>query len=208
MKLGVLGGTFDPVHNGHLMIAEAALSQASLSEVLFIPAGRPRFKDEESVTAARHRLRMVELAILGKPAFRLSAMEIERGGVTYSVDTLRELKSGLRPPDELFFIMGWDSLANFPSWHRACELISLCRLIIVPRAGWPEPDMVLLEQRLPGLSQSLILLNSPVIEISSYDIRQRVRNGSDIRGLVPDAVADYIGEKELYMCQGLPSHPE
>ena len=104
MKLGVLGGTFDPVHNGHLMIAEAALSQASLSEVLFIPAGRPRFKDEESVTAAGHRLRMVELAILGKPAFRLSAMEIERGGVL-CVDTLRE-KSGLRPRMNSF--SSWD----------------------------------------------------------------------------------------------------
>lgn len=198
MKLGVLGGTFDPVHNGHIMMAEAALLHLNLSEVVFIPAGCPRFKGKESVTAAKHRLKMVELAIVGKPSFRLSAMEIERRGVTYTVDTLRELKSSPEPQDELFFIMGWDSLKELPLWHRPSELISLCRLIVVPRAGCPKPDIAELEKVVPGLSLRIIMLDEPQIEISSSDIREDVKNGADIRGLVPGAVADYIAENGLY----------
>lgn len=179
-------------------MAEAALSRLNLAEVLFIPAGNPRFKENESVGDAAHRLKMVELAIAGKPPFQLSAMEIERGGVTYTVDTLRELKSGLEPQDELFFIMGWGSLAELPLWHQAAELITLCRLVVVPRAGCPKPDIAELEKDMPGISQSIIMLDSPVIEISSSDIREKVRSGQDIRGLVPDAVADYIAEQGLY----------
>ncbi len=198
MRLGVLGGTFDPVHNGHIMMAEAALSQLNLSLVLFIPAGRPRFKGNETVTAAKHRLRMVELSIAGKPCFQLSDMEVRRGGVTYTIDTLRELKSSLSPRDELFFIMGWDSLKELPLWHRPLELISLCILVVAPRAGCPEPDLTELEKEVPGLSQRLVMLDEPQIEISSSGIREKVRNGADIRGLVPEAVADYIVEKGLY----------
>lgn len=198
MKLGVLGGTFDPIHNGHLMMAESALRHLGLSQVLFVPAGRPRFKNRRAVSAARHRLRMVELAIDGKPSFRLSAMEIERRGVTYTVDTLRELKSGLEPADELFFIMGWDSLAELPLWHQPSDLISLCNLVAVPRAGYAKPDLTILEKKITGLSQRLFMLNEPVVDISSSDIRNRARDGLDIRELVPDSVADYIAENGLY----------
>jgi len=198
MKLGVLGGTFDPIHNGHILMAESALFHLNLNQVLFIPAGRPRFKDRNAVTAARHRLRMVELAIDGKPSFRLSAMEIGRRGVTYTVDTVRELKSGLEPADELFFIMGWDSLKDLPSWHRPSDLISRCSIIAVPRAGYAKPDLNLLEKKIAGLSQRLFMLDEPVVDISSSDIRNRVRDGLDIRTLVPDAVADYIAGKGLY----------
>jgi nicotinate-nucleotide adenylyltransferase len=198
MKTGVLGGTFDPIHNGHILMAESALSHLNLFEVLFIPAGCPCFKSKKAVTPARHRLRMVKLAIAGKPSFRFSAMEVERAGVTYTVDTIRALKSSLEPQDELFFIMGWDSLKEFHLWHQAAELISLCRLVVVPRAGCPKPDIAELEKEIPGLMQHIIMLDSPVIEVSSSDIRQRVKNGMDIRGLVPDAVAEYIAEKGLY----------
>jgi nicotinate-nucleotide adenylyltransferase len=198
MKLGVLGGTFDPIHNGHVLMAESALSHLNLSEVLFIPAGCPYFKNSGMVTAVEHRLKMVELAIFGKPLFRFSAMEVERGGVTYTIDTIRELKSSLEPQDELFFIMGWDSLKELPLWHQAAELITLCRLVVVPRAGCPKPDLAELEKEIPGLIQSIIMLDSPVIEVSSSDIREKVKNGDDVRGIVPDAVAEYISEKGLY----------
>jgi nicotinate-nucleotide adenylyltransferase len=199
MKLGVLGGTFDPVHNGHILIAETVLSHLSLDRVLFIPAGQPCFKSNRPVTAAVHRLRMAELAIAGKPCLRLSDMEVERGGVTYSVDTLRQLKGSLEPRDELFFIMGWDSLKELPLWRHPSELISLCILIAVPRAGCPQPDIIELEKEVPGLSQRLIMLDEPRIEISSSCIREKVRNGADIRGLVPEAVADYIATNGLYL---------
>ncbi len=106
MRIGVLGGTFDPIHNGHILMAEKALSHLNLSEVVFIPAGRPRFKEEQQVTEEEHRLLMVQAAIAGKPSFRLSAMEIDREGVTYTVDTVRELAGHLGGGDELFFIMG------------------------------------------------------------------------------------------------------
>ncbi|MFA6347419.1 MAG: nicotinate-nicotinamide nucleotide adenylyltransferase, partial [Dehalococcoidales bacterium] len=131
-------------------------------------------------------------------SFQLSAMEIERGGVTYTVDTLRELKSGLELQDELFFIMGWGSLAELPLWYQPVEIISLCKLIVVPRAGFPKPDLTQLETDVPGISDRVIMLDEPQIEISSSDIREKVKNGKDIRGLVPDAVADYIAEMGLY----------
>ncbi len=198
MKLAVLGGTFDPIHNGHILMAEAALSHLNLTEVLFIPAGNPRFKGNESVSDAAHRLKMVELAIAGKPSFGVSATEIERGGVTYTVDTLRELKSSLESQDELFFIMGWGSLAELPLWYQPVEIISLCNLIVVPRAGFPKPDLTQLETDVPGLSNRVIMLDEPQIEISSSELREKVKNVEDIRGLVPDAVADYIAEKGLY----------
>jgi len=198
MKQGVLGGTFDPVHNGHIKMAEEACSRLGLDEVLFIPAGHPRFKENEPVTEAVHRLRMVELAIAGRPSFRLSAMEIERGGVTYTVDTIRELAGRLKPQDVLFFIMGWDNLQNLPLWRSPSELISLCRLVVIPRAGCPKPDLSRLEKQVGGLSQRVVMLDKPVIEISSSDIRERVKAGIDIRELVPEAVADYISENNLY----------
>ena len=141
---------------------------------------------------------MVELAIAGKPSFQLSAMEIERGGVTYTVDTLRELKSGLELQDELFYLMGWGSLAELPFWYQPVEIISPCKLIVVPRAGFPKPDLTQLETDVPGISDRVIMLDEPQIEISSSDIREKVKNGKDIRGLVPDAVADYIAEMGLY----------
>jgi len=179
-------------------MAEAALSHLNLTEVLFIPAGNPRFKGNESVSDAAHRLKMVELAIAGKPSFGVSATEIERGGVTYTVDTLRELKSSLESQDELFFIMGWGSLAELPLWYQPVEIISLCNLIVVPRAGFPKPDLTQLETDVPGLSNRVIMLDEPQIEISSSELREKVKNVEDIRGLVPDAVADYIAEKGLY----------
>jgi nicotinate-nucleotide adenylyltransferase len=198
MRLGILGGTFDPIHIGHILMAEEAAARLNLSEVIFIPAGRPRFKEDSRVTEAEHRLRMVKLAIGQKPSFRLSTMEIDRGGVTYTVDTVRELAGHLAPQDELFFIMGWDSLKELPLWRSPSELISLCRLVVVPRAGCPKPDLSQLETKIFGITKRLIMLDKPEIEVSSSEIRERVRLGFGIDGLVTETVAAYIAENGLY----------
>jgi len=198
MKLGILGGTFDPIHNGHILIAETVLSRLDLAEVLLIPAGNPRFKNGGAVTDACHRLKMVELAAAGKPLFRVSAMEVERRGITYTVDTLRELKDKLGAQSELFFVMGWGSLAEFPLWHKPSEIISLSKLVVVPRQGLPKPDLAELDRKIPGLAKQTIMLDEPLVELSSSDIRGRIKNGADIQGLVPDSVAAYIAENRLY----------
>jgi len=198
MKLGVLGGTFDPIHNGHILMAEEASCRLNLKEVIFIPAGHPYFKEDLQVTGAEHRLRMVQLAIAGKPSFRLSTMEIDRVGVTYTVDTIRELARHLAPQDELFFIMGWDNLRELPMWFRPSELISLCKLVVVPRADCLPPDLSQLETKIFGITQRVIMLDKPEIEISSSEIRERVRLGVRIDGLVPGPVAGYIAENGLY----------
>lgn len=198
MKTGILGGTFDPVHIGHMAMAEEARRRLELDEVLFIPAGRPWLKVDKHISPARHRVNMVRLAIDGRPYLRLSKMEIERAGPTYTVDTIAQLKSQMSPADELYFILGWDNLEDLPRWKEPARLISLCRLVSVPRAGSPVPDPDALEAAVPGLSKRLIMLDKPEIDISASVIRQRVSRGLSIEYLVPEAVAGYIAEQGLY----------
>jgi len=198
MKIGILGGTFDPVHIGHMAMAEEARRRLELDEVLFIPAGRPWLKVDKHISPARHRVNMVSLAINGRPYLRLSKMEIERAGPTYTVDTIAQLKSQMGADDELYFILGWDNLEDLPRWKEPARLISLCRLVAVPRAGSPVPDPDALEAAVPGLSKRLIMLDKPEIDISASVIRQRVSRGLSIEHLVPEAVAGYIEEQGLY----------
>jgi len=141
---------------------------------------------------------MVRLAIAGKPCFKASTMEIERRGPTYSVDTVAEMKQKINENDELFFIIGWDKLAELPRWHQPQRLVSFCRLVVVPRAGFPVPDLALLEASIPGISQRVIMLDKPHIDISASIIRERVRQGLSISHLVPEAVEKYIEENGLY----------
>ena len=133
MKIGVMGGTFDPIHNAHLAVAEDVGSQLDLAEVLFVPAGQPWLRVESPVSPAEHRVHMVRLAIDHKRYFKLSTMEIERPGPTYTVDTMAELQAQLGTGDDLFFILGWDNLAEIPRWKEPSRLITLCRLVAVPR---------------------------------------------------------------------------
>ena len=198
MKTGILGGTFDPVHIGHMAMAEEARRRLELDEVLFIPAGRPWLKVDKHISPARHRVNMVRLAINGRPHLRLSKMEIERAGPTYTVDTIAQLKGQIGAADELYFILGWDNLEDLPRWKEPARLISLCRLVAVPRAGSPVPDRDALEAAVPGLSERLIMLDKPEIDISASVIRQRVSRGLSIEHLVPEAVAGYIEEQGLY----------
>jgi nicotinate-nucleotide adenylyltransferase len=195
---GVLGGTFDPVHNGHIMIAEEAISRLNLAEVLFVPAGQPWLKGGP-ILAAEHRVQMVRLTVAAHPVFKLSTMEMDRDGPSYAVDTIAELQDQLGAEDELFFILGWDSLAELPQWRQPARLITMCRLAVVPRPGYSLPDIEKLEAILPRLSQSVILLDKPGVNISATEIRSRVAQGLSIDHLVPEPVDEYIRQHGLFL---------
>ena len=199
MKLGVLGGTFDPVHRGHLMMAEEARVRLGLARVLLIPAGRPMSKPGRRVTAARHRLAMVRLAADGLPWLEVSAMEVERPGPSYTVDTISALRTQYGPDVEVFFILGWDSLVQLPAWHEPDRLVSLCRLVAVPRPGQIQPDVGELERAIPGISERVVFLDRPCVDISASAIREAVGRGEPVDHLVPETVAGYIREHRLYI---------
>ena len=198
MKIGVMGGNLDPIHNGHLVVAEEVRTRLDLAEVLFVPAGQPWLKVYGYISPAEHRVQMVRLAIADKPYFRLSTMEIERAGYSYTVDTIAELLGQLGAGDELFFILGWDSLAQLPIWKEPSRLIRMCRLVAVPRPGYPIPDLKFMEPKVPGLSQRVIFMDKPEIDISAFAIRKRVAQGLSIRHLVPEPVERYIKQHRLY----------
>jgi len=198
MREGLLGGTFDPIHNGHLAIAEGVRARLHLDEVIFMPAGRPRFKENNPAPAA-HRTEMVRLAIAGKPYFRLCTLEIERAGPTYTVDTIAELGGQLDSRDKIYFILGWDSLIEFPRWRESSRIIERCFLVAVPRPGSPRPDLDVLEILVPGMAERVIVLDAPRVDISASDIRRQVARGEPVRQFVPGAVADYIREHGLYL---------
>lgn len=198
MNIAVLGGTFDPIHNGHLAVASVVKERLSPVEVVFMPAGQPYLKDGRDISSAASRLEMVRLAIKGNASYKLSTAETDRSGPTYTVDTIRELKAQVSAQDELYFILGWDKLEELPRWHKPAELISLCRLVAVPRIGFPVPDLSALDKLLPGLSRRVILLDKPEVDITSSVVRERVSLGLPISHLVPAAVEVYIKEKGLY----------
>ncbi len=198
MKIGVLGGTFDPVHLGHLMVAEEARASLDLAQVIFVPTGQPWLKANGAVLPARHRVKMVRLAITGKPHFKLSLIEVKRPGPTYTVDTLAELQQKFGRGVELFFILGMDALAQLPRWREPGRLIKLCKLVAAPRPGYPALDLSAMEAAVPGLSRRLILLDKPQIDIDATDIRVRVAQGLPIDHLVPGPVEAYISQYKLY----------
>jgi nicotinate-nucleotide adenylyltransferase len=202
MKKGVLGGTFDPIHNGHLAIAEEARRELSLDEVIFVPASCPRLKAASPVATPGQRVHMVRLAISVSPYYRLSTVEVERPGPSCSVDTVAELRGQLDEAGELYFILGQDNLAELPRWREPERLVKMCRLVAVPRPGLRLPDLKALEAAIPGLARSLILLEAPHIDISASLVRERVSRSLPIGHLVPGAVADYIREQGLYAGQG------
>ncbi len=198
MNIGILGGSFDPIHNGHLLMAEEVRASLNLAEVVFMPAGQPWLKVDSPILPAEHRVQMVRLAIGDKACFKLSTVEVERAGVTYTVDTIGELRAQLGPGDELFFILGWDNLAQLPQWKEPSRLITMCRLVAVPRPGCPAPDLKALEAAIPGISQRVVIMEKPEIDISGSEIRNRVAQGLPISHLVPEPVSRYIGEHGLY----------
>jgi nicotinate-nucleotide adenylyltransferase len=194
LRLGVMGGTFDPIHHGHLVAASEVQSVFGLDEVVFVPTGQPWQKDERAVSPAEHRYLMTVIATASNPRFTVSRVDVERPGLTYTIDTLRDLKAQ-RGDVEMFFITGADALAQILSWKDIDELWSLAHFIGVTRPGHTLSDTGLPEN---GVS----LLEVPAMAISSTDCRQRVREGEPVWYLVPDGVVQYIGKYGLYREHG------
>lgn len=199
MDIGVLGGTFDPVHVGHLIIAEEARIRLGLSQVVFVPAGQPWLKQDSDISSGEHRLEMIRLAIAPNAFFRASTVDLERPGPSYTVDTLADLKRELGQEGNLYFILGLDALAGLPTWKEPQKIVELCYLVAARRAEAMDVDMDSLKRSIPSISSRVIILDNPLIDISSSEIRQRVAEGKSIHAMVPDAVERYIREKRLYV---------
>ncbi len=194
MRIGVLGGTFDPVHIAHLRLAEEAREALRLDEVMFVPAGDPWRKSEHPITAAEHRLAMLELAVEGNDDFAISNIELRREGPSYTADTLEAL-AGERLDDEFWFIIGADALADLPNWHEPARIVAHARLAVAPREA---QDANVAALTIPGISERIDTFSMPELDVSSSDIRARVAAGRSIRYLVPDAVGGYIARQGLY----------
>ncbi len=199
MRLGILGGTFDPVHYGHLLLAECAREQLRLDQVWFLPAATPPHKQLPDLTSVERRLEMLDLAAGGHPALIVSRSEADRGGVNYTVDTLAALDAE-DPRRELFFLMGADSLADLPNWREPARICELCVPVVVRRQGL-EPDYsglapLVSPERLALIRQHQVEM--PLVELSSRDIRARVAAGQSIRYRTPRAVEKYIETHQLY----------
>ena len=202
-KLGIFGGSFDPIHYGHLLLAETCREQCGLDRVLLVPAAVPPHKMSQAMTSARDRIEMVSLAIGGHEHLAVSTIEIDRGGVSYTVDTLTTLTEQL-PGSSLFFLMGADSLKDLPTWREPQRLCELAVPLVVRRAGSPEPDFSALRhlvtaQRLQEIREHQVEM--PIIELSSTEIRQRVATGRSIRFRTPRAVEKFIETHGLYRSQ-------
>ena len=202
MKLGVFGGTFDPVHVGHLIVAEATRVLLGLDEVLFVTAGQPWFKDDREITPAYHRARMVEVAIEGNPHFRTSGMEIARPGPTYTADTLEELRERRGPDAELYVMVGLDALKEIGRWCRPERILELGTLVGIARPGCQEPDSESINAVRRGASDQVVVVRRPLIGISGSEIRASVAQGTSIKYSVPERVEAYIYEHELYRSHG------
>ena len=196
-RVAILGGTFDPIHIGHLILAEEACDQLDLSMVYIVPAGDPPHKQGRRLAPVEDRLQMIERAIDGNPAFRVSRADADRPGPHYTIDTVRIVQSQLPDHAELYFLMGYDSLAELPGWYRPSELVAACHLVALTRYNVPL-DWERIEAQLPGIGERVTLLDMPELEISSHQIQERVRSERSIRYLVPDGVRTYILEHALY----------
>jgi len=198
MDIGVMGGTFDPIHMGHIIIAEEARQRLGLLRIVFVPAGEPWLKVEREITPAPHRAKMIERGIAANPHFELSTVELERPGPSYTVDTLSTLRYNLGPDTGLFFLLGWDTLADIPRWREPRRLVTMCHLVAFTRIGFDRPDLEILEASVPGIAESVIFLDITPVNISSSNIRERVAKGLSIHQLVPDDVEKYIMQQKLY----------
>jgi nicotinate-nucleotide adenylyltransferase len=194
-KLGVMGGTFDPIHHGHLVTAEEAHRQFELDEVLFVPTAHPWMKEERDVTPAEDRYLMTVIATASNPHFSVSRVEIDRGGPTYTVDTLRDLAGEYGKDSELFFITGADAILEIFRWKDPEEVLGLARVIAATRPGY---DIARFEAEEPTHHPRVSVMQIPALAISSTDIRSRVREGRPIRYLVPEGVKTYIDKMGLY----------
>jgi nicotinate-nucleotide adenylyltransferase len=192
--VGMMGGTFDPIHLGHLVIADEAREALSLARILFVPAGHPPHKPANGVIGAEHRVAMVELAIADNPAFELSLIEVDRAGPSYTVDTVEQLAADR----DVTVILSAETFRELPTWHEPDRLFAAARVAVVPREGYPAPDPGWLAAAFPGREDRVIYLDAPHLGVSSTAIRARVAAGRSIRYLVPAAVGAYIADNNLY----------
>ena len=198
LKLGVLGGTFDPIHLGHLLIAEEARERLGLDQVLFIPTGQPYLRPGSPVASAAHRLAMTRLGVADNPAFDVSAVEVDRPGPTYTLDTLEALTQERGEGLQLFFVLGVDSARTLPRWHEPAQVLALCTPVVVLRPGAGEWDPQELDAVSPGVSQRAVHLQGPQLGISGTELRRRIACGASVRYWVPRPVEEYIAQHKLY----------
>lgn len=196
-RVGVFGGTFDPVHIGHLVVAEEAAASQRLDIVLFVPAGDPPHKPGAPITAADHRVRMLELAVATCPHFKVSRIDVDRPGPHYTVDMLRVVAAAW-PGAALFAILGCDSLNDLPTWRAPRQILAAATMLVAGRPG-VECDLSDLTAALPGIGDRTVFLDAPLIGVSATDVRHRVAGGRPIRHQVPAAVEAYIRRHGLYV---------
>lgn len=187
MKVGIMGGTFDPIHNGHLILAEEVREKMKLEEIVFIPTGRPPHKRERKITAAEHRMAMTILATNSNPKFKVSSIEIKRRGFSYAIETIEEMKR--RKEAEYYFILGSDAAKELSSWYQAEELVKECEFVVAKREG---SEIEISQQK------QIHVIETPKIEISSTEIRRRIKEGKSVKYLIPEAVEAYIRKENLY----------
>lgn len=198
-RIGLIGGTFDPIHYGHLVAAEEARAVLGLEKVLFAPAGTPPHKRGRPITPVGHRAEMVRLAIASNPFFEFSSLDLQRSGPSYSVDTLSILRAQLGPEPEIWFIIGLDSLADILTWREPSRLVELARIVAVTRPGYATFDLAELEPHLPRARERIQVLPIPELNISSSTLRWRVSVGLPIKYQLPEAVEAYIYAHRLYL---------
>lgn len=199
--IALFGGTFDPVHHGHLIVGRAVMEQLQFERVVFIPAASPPHKLGRRLTDASHRLEMTRLAVAGEPGFEVSDIETRRTGPSYTIHTVEAFFEQVGPDAELAWIIGGDSLPELHSWYQIERLVDACRIVTAARPGYETPDLQPLRATLPAERVERLIadvLTTPRIDISATDIRRRAREGRSVRYLVPDAVAEYISAHDLY----------
>lgn len=199
-RLGVFGGTFDPIHIGHLIVAEMARQECSLDKVLFIPAKIPPHKNDNHISPANYRFEMTRLAILENPYFDVSDLELKREGISYTVDSIKALSQGHSDENKIWLIVGGDSFLEIDSWKDAGTIMTLCNLAVYFRPNFPTDTLMIKAEKVRERFNNIVqFVEAPMIDISSTDIRNRVSRGKSIRYMVPDRVEEYIMEKGLYV---------
>ena len=196
-RIGLFGGTFDPPHLGHLILASEAQTQLELTRLLWILTPDPPHKQDQIITPTEHRLAMVKLAIQDNPSFELSRVELDRPGPHYTLDTIH-IVAEQNPDAEIVPIIGGDSLRDLPTWHEPKELLYACHWVGVMRRPSDEANLEALERELPGIRSKVHYVDAPLLEIASRDIRSRIAHGESVRYYVPKAVCEYIEEHHLY----------